>query len=291
MRIKFLNNPIEVSKQIWEKESIPVVSVRVNTYNHYNYLEECLQGILKQKTTFKIEILIYDDASTDNSKAIFSKYKLKYPDLFKIYISPENLYFTPYFEQRIHNFFSTTKAEFIASVEGDDYWIDEYKLQEQIVFLINNPNYALTFHKVKYLNNLKEESNYFQYPQKSTLSNVEIILNHSIPTCSRVYRKSLEPNPWPEWFNKVNAKDIPQNILLTSKFNAKFFKKKMAVYRNHPSSLTKDKHHIKESYMQSIFIYLNLIRYLSLKSKIAIFYKIIYSFLALLKNIPFIYFS
>ena len=93
MRNKFLNNPIEVSKQIWEKESIPVVSVRVNTFNHYKYLEECLQGILKQKTTFKIEILIYDDASTDNSKAIFSKYKLKYPDLFKIYISPENLYF------------------------------------------------------------------------------------------------------------------------------------------------------------------------------------------------------
>lgn len=65
----------------------PLVSISCITYNHAPYIRQCLDGFLMQKTTFPFEILIHDDASTDNTADIIREYERKYPDIIKAYIS------------------------------------------------------------------------------------------------------------------------------------------------------------------------------------------------------------
>lgn len=67
-----------------------VVSIVCEVFNHEQYLERCLQGFVIQKTNFKYEILIHDDASTDGSVDIIKKYVSEYPDLFKPIYQKEN---------------------------------------------------------------------------------------------------------------------------------------------------------------------------------------------------------
>ena len=68
----------------------PLVSICCITYNHEPYIRDCLDGILKQKTSFPIEILIHDDASTDRTADIIREYEAKYPDIVKPIYQKEN---------------------------------------------------------------------------------------------------------------------------------------------------------------------------------------------------------
>jgi glycosyltransferase involved in cell wall biosynthesis len=107
-----------------------VVSICCQTYNHVNYIEQCLEGFLMQKTDFKFEILLRDDASTDGTTDIVKKYVNKYPEIIKPLIYKENQ-----FQKGISPFKDNVKraiGKYIAICEGDDYWTDTLKLQKQV---------------------------------------------------------------------------------------------------------------------------------------------------------------
>ena len=76
--------------------SDPLVSISCITYNHINYIEQCLDGFLEQETDYPFEILIHDDCSTDGTTEIIQKYSTKYPDIIKPMYETENIvvYFT-----------------------------------------------------------------------------------------------------------------------------------------------------------------------------------------------------
>ena len=125
----------------------PLVSICCITYNHKEYIRECLEGFLMQKTNFPFEILIHDDASTDGTIDIIKEYQTKYPDIIKPYFEIENCYsqgksFT------VSNY-SRVQGKYVALCEGDDYWIDPKKLQKQVDFLEAHPHFSAYFHKVK----------------------------------------------------------------------------------------------------------------------------------------------
>ena len=121
-----------------------VVSISCITYNHVSYIAQCLDGFLMQKTTFKFEVLIHDDASTDGTQDIIKEYQLKYPDIIKPIIQKENQYSQGYRGFNAKYNYSRAKGKYIALCEGDDYWIDPYKLQKQVDFLEQNPEYILS---------------------------------------------------------------------------------------------------------------------------------------------------
>ena len=58
-----------------------VVSIQCLTFNHKDYLRQCLDGFISQQTNFKFEALIHDDASTDGTTDILREYAEKYPDI------------------------------------------------------------------------------------------------------------------------------------------------------------------------------------------------------------------
>lgn len=110
-----------------------LVTVVCITYNHEKYLRDALDGFLSQKTDFQYKIVIYDDASTDNTAAIIEEYALKYPRIIVPIYQKENQY------QKGTNMFKEFVApllegKYYAYCEGDDYWCDPHKLQEQVDF-------------------------------------------------------------------------------------------------------------------------------------------------------------
>lgn len=119
----------------------PIVSICCQTYNHKNYIKQAIDSFLMQKTNFKFEILLRDDASTDGTQEIVIEYVKKYPDVINPLIYKENQ-----FKNGVSPFrdnVKRAKGKYIALCEGDDYWTDPYKLQKQVDFLEANPEYGM----------------------------------------------------------------------------------------------------------------------------------------------------
>ncbi|NVN94420.1 MAG: glycosyltransferase [Bacteroidetes bacterium] len=129
----------------------PLVSVLCQAYNHGEFIEQCLKGIMMQETSFSFEVLVHDDASTDNTADIIKKFELQYPEIIKPIYQTENQ-----FSQKKKVFsriqLPRAKGKYIAICEGDDYWTDPLKLQKQVDFLEANPDYVICYHDVKAIN-------------------------------------------------------------------------------------------------------------------------------------------
>lgn len=113
-----------------------MVSIVCNTYNHEQFIREALNGFIMQKTSFPYEVLIHDDASTDKTVAIVKEFEKKYPDIIKPFFQEENQYSKyaasgdPFvFLEKCQ--YSRITGKYVAMCEGDDFWIDPYKLQKQ----------------------------------------------------------------------------------------------------------------------------------------------------------------
>ena len=124
-----------------KKEEL-MVTIHCLVYNHKPYLRQCLDGFVMQKTNFRFEAIVHDDASTDGSTEIIREYAEKYPEIIKPIIETENQYSKH--DGSIGRIMEAhTYGKYVAICEGDDYWIDPLKLQKQVDFLNNNLDYSL----------------------------------------------------------------------------------------------------------------------------------------------------
>lgn len=127
-----------------DNADVPLLSVRCITYNHEPYIAQALDGFLMQKTDFPFEVIVHDDASTDRTADIIREYEKKFPKIVKPIYEVENQYSKGDGSLgKIMN--DACKGKYIAFCEGDDYWIDENKLQMQVDFLEKNPDYGLCY--------------------------------------------------------------------------------------------------------------------------------------------------
>lgn len=121
----------------------PMVSVCLMTYNQSSYIDEAIQSVLSQKTDFPVEIVVGDDGSTDGTYEILLKYQAKHASQVRILRSTPNL--GSYTGNGRLNFIRNLKAcrgKYVALLEGDDYWTEETKLQQQVDFLEENKDYS-----------------------------------------------------------------------------------------------------------------------------------------------------
>ena len=123
------------------KGTEPLVSIRCITYNQAQYISNALDGFLMQETSFPFEIIVHDDASTDNTAYIIAQYEKKFPEIVKPIYEKENQYSK---KDNTLNSIILPKltGKYTAYCEGDDFWTDKKKLQMQVDFLENNPDYG-----------------------------------------------------------------------------------------------------------------------------------------------------
>ena len=119
-----------------------LVSIRCCTYNHERYIHQCLEGLVIQKTNFRFEAVVHDDASTDGTVAIIKEFAERYPNIIKPIYETENQYSKHDGSlRRIMD--AHMRGKYIAYCEGDDYWVDPLKLQKQVDLLEANPEYSM----------------------------------------------------------------------------------------------------------------------------------------------------
>lgn len=122
-----------------------MVSVSMLVYNHERWVAQAIESVLMQKTNFRYELIIAEDCSTDKSREIIEKYANAYPDIIRAYYNPVNLGMDLNDQQND----ARVRGKYYAILEGDDYWTDPNKLQIQVDFLENNPEYSGCYHSVK----------------------------------------------------------------------------------------------------------------------------------------------
>lgn len=206
------------------------VSVFMITYNHQEYIEQAIEGVLMQDTNFNFELIISNDNSTDNTDKIIKDIIKNHPKSSKIrYINREsNL-------GMINNTIYTLKdckGEFIAICEGDDYWIDNKKLQKQIEFLENNSEYVLSFHKVKLLEpdgKIIDDNITILPSSYNTIEDLAKFGNY-MHTPSIVFRNiNIE---FPIQFKLSPAGDFFIQMLISEYGKIHYIEDEMAIYRN-----------------------------------------------------------
>ncbi len=230
MHSGFLREPITITNQKWNKSVIPLVSISCITYNHENYIRDAIEGFLMQKTTFPVEILIHDDASTDKTPEIIHEYEQRFPDLIFPIFQKENQYSKGIGVTRVYQF-PRAKGKYIAMCEGDDYWTDPYKLQKLMDFMEANQDFSLCFHNsiIKY-NQKKIKDKLFCDTTIPEISNTYDLINKfSIPTASIVFRKASLIIP--EWFHYVYNGDYALALLISLNGKTKYISEVMSVYR------------------------------------------------------------
>jgi len=123
----------------------PKVSVSILTYNQRNLIGKAIDSVLMQEVDFPYEIIIGDDCSSDGTQEILKDYQRRYPHIIQLVLHPRRYDDVPGRTNNITNLYAC-RGEYIAMLDGDDYWISEDKLQRQVDFLDENPEYVMTFH-------------------------------------------------------------------------------------------------------------------------------------------------
>ncbi|MDD2635767.1 MAG: glycosyltransferase [Bacteroidales bacterium] len=227
---------------------IPILDIAILTHNHKDFILQCMESVLCQKTSYSFRIVVLDDCSTDGTTEILKNISKENPDKILLIVNDTN----------IGALKSATKgagyvdAKYFCFLDGDDYWCNENKIQTQIDFLEKNPDYVGCFHDTKIQQtNISDDINYLNRTQtywktysqfnrySSDFMPWSLIQRNIIPTASLIFRnidlygflknyKSLE-------FSLSWALHL--EIIKNSKF--KYFNEVWSVYNDHPKGISK----------------------------------------------------
>lgn len=219
-----------------------VVSICCLTFRHYSFIKQCLDGLLMQKTNFKFEILIHDDASTDGTEEIIREYADKYPEIIKPLYETQNQWNLGRAGNAVFNY-PRAKGKYMALCEGDDYWTDPNKLQKQVDFLEANLDYSMCFHNANEVwTDESQRNGLFAKLENREYSVREIYNRWLVPTASAVFKKEvIDSNLYQNHiaFNpKIYFGDIALFISCAQLGRVWGFPDVMSVYTRHSAGVT-----------------------------------------------------
>ncbi len=206
-----------------------LVHVFMVTYNHEKFIAQAIESVLMQKTTFKYKIIIGEDCSTDRTGEIVKQYTNDYPDKIASFINKKNLGI----KNNVSQVFKACTAKYIAMLEGDDYWTDPYKLQKQVDFLEENPEYTMCVHNAIVHFEDVENRDYFFNPadQKSIITTEDLIEKWSFATASMLFVASLQPNRDNDILSRIHNGDLFLALMVSLHGPIKYIPNVMSVYR------------------------------------------------------------
>jgi glycosyltransferase involved in cell wall biosynthesis len=218
----------------------PKVSVCMITYGHEKFIREAIEGVLMQVCDFQVELVIANDCSPDATDTVIQDILQKHPRASWIsYIKHEKNI------GMMANFIFAMKqcsGKYIALCEGDDYWTDPLKLQQQLDFLEGNPDFSFSFHDCEILNQISNTKTLRignrKIDEEPDLKS--IIIENNIPTASLLF-VNIDWNAIPNWIFEIEKGDYGLVILLGEKGNGKYMPEPMSVYRIHEGGVWSSK--------------------------------------------------
>ncbi|MEX9604812.1 glycosyltransferase family 2 protein [Providencia rettgeri] len=219
----------------WKYTDKVYISCVCITFNQEGYIRDAINGMLAQVTDYRFEVIIHDDGSTDNTRDILLEYSNKYPNIIKLVLQEENQYkkgkkITP---------LATAHAngEYVALCEGDDYWIDKNKIQNQSNHLKNNASINICFTSAKSISNSSLVKFISHHSSEKEIYTVAQVLEGGgafMPTASIMLKTKLMHN-LPEWYYTAPVGDYFLQIYLSTPNGAIYLPDLTCVYRIHSS--------------------------------------------------------
>lgn len=209
----------------------PTVSVLMICYNQQEYVGQAIRSVMRQKTTFPVELIIHDDCSTDGTGEVCMQYARRYPESIRYVRNEKNVGLEENFIRAYH----LARGKYIAICEGDDYWLGRKKLQRQVRVMEAHPEYAICFHRTLnyYMHDGSKSLTARERPAVTTL--YDLARKNYISNVSCLYRK--QPFELPTWMSQVRTYDYAMHLLNACYGKIVFLPQVMAVYRIHGRSV------------------------------------------------------
>ncbi len=210
----------------------PTVSVALITYNHGDYIRRAVEGVLAQETPFPVELIVGDDCSTDATPKILAQLMDEYPGRISLRSRERNLGM----QHNVIDVLAHCRGQYMALLDGDDYWTDNAKLAKQVSFLERHRDCAMCHHNVLKLyqdEGGRTEVFHRRCPRKTKLAS--LMRGNFIATCSTLYRWGLVELP--DWFSRVPSPDWCLNVLHGLHGKIGYITDISAVYRIHSGGI------------------------------------------------------
>lgn len=211
------------------------VAVYMVTYNHGAYIGQAIDGILNQETDFSYHLFIGEDCSSDNTRQICIDYKNRFPDNITLLLNTENC-----LTKNVSNTLNAclnSGAKYLMICEGDDYWIDEKKIQKQIEFLETHPEYSSCFHRVYELTGSDMSlSSDFNNGQDGSFSLLDLAKGNFISTLSIAFRNQ-HTESLADILNQCPVADYALHLINGQYGKYRYMAEPMAVYRSHAGGI------------------------------------------------------
>lgn len=239
----------------------PKIAVKCLTFNHEKYIRQALDGFISQKTDFPFVVIVHDDASTDKTPPIIAEYKERYPDVFLPIYEKTNQYSKKdgSVTRILNKALEATGAKYVATCEGDDYWIAADKLQKQFDFLESNPDYGLVATNCYKLTDKGFQD--FTLTNKEEITTEDLLQDNCIATLTTLYRRDLL-----DGYQRLNIArfkfplgDYPLWLFISQKTRIRNLNEYTAVYRILSESASHSSDDIKRFLFHVAFLEIKLL--------------------------------
>jgi len=255
------------------------VSVLMITYNHEKFIAQAIDSVLEQKANFDYEIVIGEDCSTDKTYGVCEEYMKRFPKKIKLLRNKNNIGMQKNFTQT----FNACRGAYVAFLEGDDYWVDDKKLQKQVDYLDKDLKSSACFHnaRIVYEGLDKKEDLFHKNAMKRYYDLKDIVSRFFIPSCSIMFRRECVW-PFPGWFEKAYLCDWVLHILLAKRGYYGYMNEIMATYRIHKKGILSTGS--RDDIMKKSIATLKLVKgYLKFRYRCIINIKILFGYCSLYK--------
>jgi glycosyltransferase involved in cell wall biosynthesis len=217
----------------WLEREVPralKVTVLIMTYNHQRFIRQAIDSVLMQELEYPFEVLISEDCSTDGTREIVQEYAARHPGRIRLLLSEQNLHSNVVVARGIQ----AAQGEYIALLDGDDYWLSPLKLQKQVAFLDEHPECTVCFHQALVHHDAGDRPDWYWTPKNhKPFSNLnDIWMGNFIATCSTVFRNRAM-GELPEWYSSFPITDWPLHILNAEHGLIGYIDEVLGVYRYH----------------------------------------------------------
>lgn len=223
-----------MSSEVIGERPTPVVSVAMLAYNHEHYLAHAIESVLAQEVDFPIEIVVGEDCSADGTRRILMEFAGRYPTIVRPLLRPANIGM----HANAASVLEACRGEFVALLEGDDYWTDPQKLQLQVDLLRADSTLVGCYHRVSNVVDTElgtPGSLSAPCPRPDhRLAFEDLLWGCIMPTCSVVYRRSAWDG-YPDWLATLGGGDWGIFLLLAQKGDFGYLPRVLGAYRQHPT--------------------------------------------------------